>query len=139
MRGEARRVADDYAAQLAGLDCQAKAGYDADRDVVRLYAPRLGSGTSTGPSRWTVGDCTSSGAGSGRGSRRESVEARPGLQEVHQEPDLAVRDVPDVAGEPQCRLLIEVGVAEPVTGLVDGVGDVAQKEQRLRGVLVERG
>lgn len=39
---EARRVADDYAAQPAGLDGQTEAEYDEDRDLVRLYDPSSG-------------------------------------------------------------------------------------------------
>ena len=39
---EARRIADDYAAQPAGLDGQTEAEYDAARDLVRLYDPSSG-------------------------------------------------------------------------------------------------
>lgn len=46
---EARRVADDYAAQPAGPDGQTAAVYDADRDVVRLYDPSSGEWDEYGP------------------------------------------------------------------------------------------
>lgn len=36
---EARRIADDYASQPAGIDGQTEAEYDADRDLIRLYDP----------------------------------------------------------------------------------------------------
>ena len=39
---EARRVAQAYAAQPAGLDGQTEAEYDAGRDLVRLYDPSSG-------------------------------------------------------------------------------------------------
>ncbi|HIG73777.1 MAG TPA: hypothetical protein EYQ24_04125 [Bacteroidetes bacterium] len=45
----ARRVADDYAAQPAGLDGQPESEYDADRDLVRLYDPSSGEWDEYGP------------------------------------------------------------------------------------------
>ena len=46
---EARRVADDYAAQPPGLDGQTAARYDENRDVVRLYDPSSGEWDEYGP------------------------------------------------------------------------------------------
>lgn len=46
---EARRIADDYAAQPADLDGQTEAEYDADRDLVRLYDPSSGEWGEYGP------------------------------------------------------------------------------------------
>lgn len=46
---EARRVADDYAAQPAGPDGQTAAVYDADLDVVRLYDPSSEAWDEYGP------------------------------------------------------------------------------------------
>lgn len=53
---EARRVADDYAAQPAGLDGQTKAEFDADRDLIRLYDPSSGEWDEYGPVE--IGDGT---------------------------------------------------------------------------------
>lgn len=46
---EARHIADDYAAQPAGLDGQAEAEYDADRDLIRLYDPSSDEWDKYGP------------------------------------------------------------------------------------------
>jgi len=46
---EARRVADDYAAQPAGLDGLTEAEYKADRDLIRLYDPSSDEWDEYGP------------------------------------------------------------------------------------------
>ena len=58
---EACRVADDYAAQPAGLDGQTRAEYDEGRDIVRLYDPSSEEWDEYGPAK--IDD------GTGRGPR----------------------------------------------------------------------
>ena len=66
---EARRVADDYAAQPAGLDGQTEAEYDEERDVVRLYDPSSGE--------WDEYGSVEIGDGTGHGPRALYPRRRP--------------------------------------------------------------